>query len=545
MAFNGSAVAGSLPMALNDSSPPHIIIAVAVRLETTRRFLIAAVEALPATATLTLIAGLNLLIYLLAFVAPYHLLSLYDRPLTDLAHLTHRTPSALLPMLGTFILLALLYWVAWRVAGQARGQTAWAIVWGGMVTASIALLFLYPYDAADVFDNIMHGRILGIYGANPFHDRARLFPDDPFLPYVAWQGTPSAYGPLWELLAAGVARLAGDGIMANVIAFKLVGVLFLGATMALVGAIVHRTHPDHALRGVLLLGWNPVALMEVAGQGHNDSVMAFWLVAAIGAVATRHYTLAVGALIVGTLVKFIPILLLPAVVVVALRSLSGWRRRFGFLLAGGVLTVVVVVAAYAPFWEGTETLGVGRRTRMFTTSLPAMVYVSIQPTIDKATAGKWVSAAAAGLTALVAMGVCWRLWHRPDWQRLTESAAWVLLFYLLFACSWFQSWYVVWLLPLAALLPPGNTARLIVLFGFAALSKILVAGPLLLWIRPLPPQWWRELRLAPAVHWLPWLYVAGIGGWRLAQSVTSPKIKSRIDAESREVPPYVENEAGR
>jgi hypothetical protein len=54
---------------------------------------------------------------------------------------------------------------------------------------------MYPIDAADIFDNIIHGRIWGVYGANPFQQVAQDFQNDPFYHYVAWRRTTSAYGP--------------------------------------------------------------------------------------------------------------------------------------------------------------------------------------------------------------------------------------------------------------------------------------------------------------------------------------------------------------
>ena len=80
------------------------------------------------------------------------------------------------------------------------------------------------------------------------------------------------------------------------------------------------------------------------------------------------------------------------------------------------------------------------------------------------------------------------------------------MFYLLLTCLRFQCWYALWPLGLAALLPPGHSARLGALFGYAALSKPLVFAPLWLWNRPLPAQVWRETRLGPAVLAVPWLY---------------------------------------
>jgi hypothetical protein len=61
-------------------------------------------------------------------------------------------------------------------------------------------------------------------------------------------------------------------------------------------------------------------------------------------------------------------------------------------------------------------------------------------------------------------------------------------------------------LALAALLPPGHAPRLAVLFSYAAISKHLIVGPLLFWIRPRPPRAQLELVFGPAVLIIPWLY---------------------------------------
>ena len=56
----------------------------------------------------------------------------------------------------------------------------------------------------------MHGRIHGIYGANPSHALAAPYNQDPFFGYSAWRYAPSAYGPAWELVAGLAARVAGN-----------------------------------------------------------------------------------------------------------------------------------------------------------------------------------------------------------------------------------------------------------------------------------------------------------------------------------------------
>jgi hypothetical protein len=456
------------------------------------------------TFVLTGIALSSVLVYWLAFVNPYNLLDLYGEPLLDLKDLSKTDPLAHWRLLGGFLVQAALYWLGWRAARHAHGRAAWVVVLAGAMASSAILLFLYPYGAADVFDNIMHGRILGVYGGNPFQSVAQDFSHDPFYRYAAWRYTTSAYGPGWELLAGGAARLAGDSVVTNVLVFKALTGAFLIASVGVVAASLRRVAPGRALAGVVLLAWNPVILYETFGQGHNDMAMVFWILAAVWFLLHQRYTLAVLTLVVGALFKFIPLLLLPAAVLVALRDLPGGRARFVIITFG--LAAALVALAYAPFWHGPGTLDIEHRLELFTTSLPAVSYVLLKARLGGVQAAAIVSRVAAGATLLFALGQGLRAWRDGTWLGFPQAVFNILMFYLLLTCLWFQSWYAIWPLGIAALLPPGHSARLGALFGFTALSKPLIFGPLWLWIRPLPPGVWRESRLGPAVLVLPWLY---------------------------------------
>lgn len=465
-----------------------------------------------AVAILTGVAVSMVALYLWLFTWPFRLTALYDQPLVDLYQISQTRPWARWWLMAGLIGQALLYWVGWWAAQRARGRAAWGVVLGGALACSAALLWMYPLGAADLFDNILHGRILSVYGANPFRYAPQAFPDDPFLPYVAWRPIPSAYGPLWELLAGAVTWWAGDALLPNIIAFKLVSGLFLLGNGAMVALILRTYAPERALAGVVLLTWNPVVLYETIGNGHNDLAMVFWVLVATWLLLRERYTLAMLALLVGTLFKFIPVLLLPAAVLIALRALPDWRQRTHFVGITAVWAILLVGLAYLPFWFGAGTLAIERRQQLFTTSLPAFVYSLLLPTWG-AGVGVPISWVAAGLALLFALIQGRLAWPDRSWLSFSQSAFNILLFYLLVSCLWFQSWYAVWPLALAALLPPGHAVRLAMLFSVVVLTKPLLFEPMWLWSKPLPPKAWRELRLGPAVFLIPWLYAAFVV-WR-------------------------------
>jgi hypothetical protein len=455
-------------------------------------------------------AGLASLLYWLAFVQPYGLIRWQHYNQMDLQRMSISHPDARWYLLAALIEQGIVYILAWRMAQAAKGRAAWGVVFGGSLLMSFVLLFMFPFGADDIFDNIMHGRMIAVYGANPFVQVIAQYARDPIRPYVGWPTTPSAYGPAWELMAGGVAwltnRLSGASIVANVLAFKALGVLFFAGSVGLVAAILRRLSPERALTGTLLLAWNPVVLYETMGNGHNDIVMVFFILAAAWALLARRHGLAILALVAGALIKFIPVLLIPAAGLIALRELADTRARLRFVILTGALALLMIAAAYAPFWEGTHTLGIVRREKLFTTSLPAAINAYLSRTWDGARAAQVISRSTFAWTVLFALGMGFRAFWDRSWYSFTRSAVYTLMFYLLLTCLWFQNWYALWPLALAVLLPPGRTTRLAHLLAFAALAKPYIFVPMFIWPIPTPPNWWRELRLGPAVMAAPWAY---------------------------------------
>jgi hypothetical protein len=267
-----------------------------------------------------------------------------------------------------------------------------------------------------------------------------------------------------------------------------------------------------------------------------------------------RYTLAILALVLGALVKFLPVLMLPAALAIAWRELSAAGQRRGgsenrsriahhasrftphlrFLLVTGLAAIALVAIAYAPFWRGLETLSIERRQGLMTSSLPAAAWAMLQISWGQQPASERISLIAAGMTALFALWQTVWAWRDSDWLSFPRAAFNILMFYLLLTCLWFQNWYAIWPLGLAALLPAGFELRLAVLFSFAALAKPLIFEPLWLWQRPLPPKPWRELRLGPAVMLLPWLYV--LYAWLQPRLPRRPSIPSQFPIDNSQFP---------
>ncbi|MFC1879083.1 hypothetical protein ACFLZW_04150 [Chloroflexota bacterium] len=457
-----------------------------------------------------LITALSLLVYLLLFVQKLPITDNYSQPRLDGVYTIRDRPYNQVRLLFAFLLLGGLYLAGWMAVRRVRGRFAWFLVLAGALACAIALLYMMPFDSADIFDNIVHGRILGVYGKNPFTVTASSFPQDPLYRYMAWKRSPSAYGPLWELLAGAAARLSGDGIITNILVFKLIPAVFWAGSLFLVGDILKRVAPQQALAGVYLLAFNPNMLFSTWGNGHNDIVMIFWILLSVWAIVNRLFTIAILSLVVGALIKYIPLLLLPAAGLIAWSQLHSARERQRFVILTAVCGLALVWFSYLPFWTGLETLTIERRAGLFTSSLPAVIYHFLSLFIDQKSAAWWVSLSAGSFTLIFTLCLAWRVRHKSGWAALPQTAFDTLAFYLLFTCLWFQQWYTLWLVGLAALLPTGGRQRFTVFFSLAALSKGMLFGPLLLWPKPKFSQPTLEILFTLGVLGLSWLYYFSI-----------------------------------
>ncbi len=481
---------------------------------------------------LLLLGALSLLIYWIGLIRPYSLFAIKLRPQLDIVKLTMHNPLAQAEFVLVLVSQAGLYFLAWRVCRPAGGRSPramWLVLGISLALIACSMIWLYPIGAVDVFEYIIRGRITAIYGGNPFAVIPRAFPYDIFRPYVGWVDSTSTYGPIWELLAAGMSRLAGNSPLANVLVYKFLDLVFYGLSSALIALILNRAAPQRALQGVVLFAWNPLILYETLGNAHNDIVMVFFILLGVYAFLRGHSSWTMLALTAGALVKIIPFMLLPLAWIAGLRLLRSWQQRVRFTLTIGAACAGLILVTAAPFLNSWGSLKlIPTLTDLFTTSLPAFVQAQLQPRIGVHSSQLIVAYAAYAILGVVILIQMRRIWvalrsgtepaqamqqsqagMQTVWLALVKAATATLLFYLIFTCDWFQAWYAIWPLGLAALLPEGPIIWTALLLSYVSLWKTPIFNFFLFTSNiSLPPATWRETLLGPVTLGLVWLYLA-------------------------------------
>jgi alpha-1,6-mannosyltransferase len=433
-------------------------------------------------------------VYWLVFVRPFPLARYYDTiPPVDYAKLTGHSVAGVTSFVLGMLALFVGYLIALRMLHTlSRGgasRYAWAIILGGTVIFCATLVLAYPTAAIDVLIYAVRTRGWALYGLNPLATAPQQLPGDPWVGLAAeWTDAPSPYGLVWEGLSLLAFRLAGGDFLAHVLALKAIAALFQLGCAVLVALILRRFKPEWALVGAAAFAWNPLALLESAGNGHNDIVMTFFLLLAVYlAVAGRRW-LVIPAMTLSVFTKFVPVIVLPFFLLYLIRQETTWRRRVTAGAGNLLLAAGLGVALMAPVWPGWQQwavrdLGSGAGKSPF-----ALLVLILRPWLTTNFAFDVSRYLLGGLFALVYLWLAWRaLSGPPHLTRIVLAPTFGIFFwYLVLSNQQFHAWYLLWPLAMAVLLIPSPALPSMIAFGLTAWLSIPLYETLRVW-------WWNLL----------------------------------------------------
>ena len=345
----------------------------------------------------------------------------------------------------------------------------------------LILLPTTPSLSDDIYRYIWEGG-LQIQGINPY----RHAPSDPeLIPYrdhiyerINHKELPAIYPPVMQWVFA-LGALPGRSPV-------VMKCLFVAADLGLIlalGALL-RARGLPAAR-CLVYAWNPLAVVEVAGSGHNDPLPLLLLVVSTLAIIRGRPAGSAAALGLSALSKLYPISLLP---------LFARRLRPAHLL----LAPALMTLAYLPYLAAGGNLY--RSARQYAErwrsndSIFSVIVWSAESSGISPVLKEWcdalgidslysqphlVARAAAALIALSALTwLAWRQWKSGD-----EPSRAIFLFtgVVLVLQPSMHPWYILWILPWLCLYPSPAWLLLTGLIPLAYLDAAWVR-----WVEYLP-----------------------------------------------------------
>lgn len=329
---------------------------------------------------------------------------------------------------------ALLLWstafLAYAAAGwaQASRPVSEAVVWGVGIGMRLALLPLLPHYSDDIYRFLWDGWVQ-VNGFNPF----TYAPSDPALATLRtpWHGLinhpeiSTIYPPAAQL----VFRMLAS-VEPSVLLFKSAWVACdLGIAWAVARLAAARRSTPGASPALLLYLWSPLAVLEIAWSGHLEPLALLPVLAALLLARSPRHVPAAGALLgLGAGVKFAPAVGLPVL------------ARRGVPLAAG-LGLLTFGLLYLPYLDAGARLWAGLRAYAARWEFNPGAFRLLEVLLGAGRPPRLAAAALVGGAALLALGRRWSL---------ERTLFWVLGSTLLLTPT-LHPWYLLWILPFAAL----------------------------------------------------------------------------------------------
>jgi len=336
-----------------------------------------------------------------------------------------------------FTLALLVTLVAYAVVLASARTLSMRTIWIA-VTALVAIMLLGPpLLLTDIFNYLGYARLGVVHHLNPYTHVIGAISHDPVYRLSTWRNLHSPYGELFTAFTYSFAWLPLP------VAFWILKVLTVLAALGflwVVSLCARRLGRDPRF-AVALIAFNPLFVIYAISGFHNDF---FVLLASTGAIALlldRRDRAAGATLMLAVGIKYTAILLLPFMLIAVPTN----NRRLRILQGAAMAATVLIVGSLLLF--GFSLANVSDQARILTQfSVPQVVGLLL----GFGGATHWMLNVA---DALVVVTVVYLLWRRREWL---TAAGWATLA-LIASLSWLMPWYVLWVLPLAAL---ATSARL-------------------------------------------------------------------------------------
>ena len=387
------------------------------------------------------------------------------------------------PLIWVYILgLGLLFYAFWRVVKTLhqlskeqpeQGKRLRKLVLGIGVLCGIILLGLYPITALDVSVYVVNARNWVLYNANPLMVPPGSFPSDPYSHLAGeYVDKTSPYGPLWEVIARIPIQMGVRDIGAGIIAMKIISLFAFTGMAVLISWYSRQQDEGFAVSEVTAMAFfalNPLVLLEALGNGHNDMLMAAFVMLGLILWQRKQWAWAALALTLASLIKLPALILIPLFGLTVLMEADTWRERLIRGLGIGAIVLGVMLISYrlmGPFPEVFSGIIQSFSRRSFSPAYATYVIVrELAPDISK-----FILPNTRYIFLLIYAFITIALLRR----KLTLlEAGFLAYFALIYLSNAFRMWYPLWFIPFAVLNLNSRTFWRTFLFSLTVEFSIL------------------------------------------------------------------------
>jgi hypothetical protein len=222
---------------------------------------------------------------------------------------------------------------------------------------SIVLVLTPTLTSMDMYMYAMRGRIISVYGENPYLKSAADFLNDSFFRYIcmSWANLKQNYGPLWSIISSLVSRIAPNNIDLTFLLYKILAFIGNSLVLLLLYLIAKLKNLEKLkIKKILFLyAWSPVFLIEFVNNAHNDVWMIVFGLVALYFYYKRKDIFIFPCLLLAILVKYVYLILVPIFLFFLVKEK---RLNFRKIFFSTLICLALCLLIVLPFFNSLDAL---------------------------------------------------------------------------------------------------------------------------------------------------------------------------------------------
>lgn len=319
-----------------------------------------------------------------------------------------------------------------------------------IVVIAALFLIIIPITSYDVYSYIGNGWVDFKYSENPYYTSVQQVWDkngpDQMLGKVArcWRNEPVIYGPAWSIICKTLTSLSFGNITAALYIFKFATLIIFVGSLFLIYKITKKKI------FVAMFGLNPYILFEFLSNVHNDIFLVFFVLLSIYFIKNRkNVILSVACVAIATAIKYLSILLLPFIIIYALKD-ENIKNKIIKTIIYGLEFLVILCAFYLIYIRDLNVLaGIFIQQNKYGRSIFLGIYYLLNGDQNILRVAKII---ALGIFAISYVTIVFKLFFTNKTKELKFSKLMRVYQIFLFLFTFvlitnFNAWYVIWLFP--------------------------------------------------------------------------------------------------
>lgn len=312
----------------------------------------------------------------------------------------------------------------------------------------------FPILSTDIFSYIFSERVSTEHHQNIWQVKPASFPDDQFGVLADWKDTTSVYGGVHYSLYLLPSLIGKNDLTTLVVLYKIVPTLFALGSVYIVYLLLRTESRERLEKGLRLIFWNPLFVLEIIGSGHNDSMMLFFMLLSFYFYRKNNWVLSGVVLALAVQVKLIPVVLFFFLFLSLLR-----KKAFGVssIFLAGFISINALIFSFMHIDLFTFLQRVAYNGGVYWQSLQTLTQAFFP----------------VGTKLIFIVFLVWLVVYviRQWMNKVNPIVSYVgtILVYLLFVSAAYWNWYALWLLPFLLLIADRKLIYSVLLLTFTSL----------------------------------------------------------------------------